>query len=774
MKAIIRNFIFVLQRFKTSSILNILGLSVAFAVFSVIIIQAYYDFSYDRNFSKADNIYLFSQLRPFDGERGVNISTPIAKEIADNFPEVKSYCLIKKQEKNFIDLNSSGNVRKLEENITLATKGILDVFQPEIISGNPLPAFTEKNKAVISEITAHKLFGNENPIGKNFILHYAKTPVTIVAVYKDFPDNCSLKNGILMLLPEDRADNYSYDGYFEVMPTDVVKLLKRLNSKEFYGEERWTSFKDPQNKLVTELTPLPRIHLQFPDKGSGNLNNTLSLLAIGILTLLIAYINFLNFSIAMAPARVRGLNIQKILGATDRTLRFFVAAEAALFSLLAFGVSLALISIFRQSIINEFFSAQLALTHNITTLSIIGLTAVILGFVFGLYPAHYITSFKPAVALSGSFTMSGRSTKLRNALIVFQFISAISLIIISAFIKIQHDYMQSYSWGIQKENIVYLPMRDLKSDSKTFCQELKKNPHIVDFTEGGFVPGGIYMGWGRDFEGQQVSVMAWPVTPTFLHFFGVKIVEGRDFSETDNDGKQKIIFNQEFLKKYKLKDIVGKQFNCMDTVGDIIGIAKDVNFESLHTAIRPMAFVMLGKEWNNWLFIKITGQDTPATIDYIKQTWGRHSNEDFNIKFLNESLDNLYKNENNLARLISIFGLVVIIIAIMGVYGLIVFNTRYKAKEIAIRKVNGSSVREIMLMLNRTVLIQMGIAYAIAVPLSYFVIHSWLKQFAYKTAIHGWVFVLAGLLVFVVTIITVSWQSYKAATTNPVEAIKRD
>jgi putative ABC transport system permease protein len=334
--------------------------------------------------------------------------------------------------------------------------------------------------------------------------------------------------------------------------------------------------------------------------------------------------------------------------------------------------------------------------------------------------------------------------------------------------------MQNYAWGIQKENIVYLPIRDLKSDSKTFCEELKKNPHIVDFTEGGFVPGGIYMGWGRDFEGQQVSVMAWPVTRTFLHFFGVQITEGRDFSETDDDGKQKIIFNQEFLKKYKLKDIIGKQFNCMDTVGEIIGIAKDVNFESLHTAIRPMAFVMLGKNWNNWLFIKITGQDTPATIDFIKRTWVKHSDEEFDIKFLNESLDNLYKNENNLAKLISIFGLVIIIIAIMGVYGLIMFNTRYKAKEIAIRKVNGSSVKEIMLMLNRTVLLQMGIAYAVATPLAYYVVYKWLTQFAYKTTIYWWVFALAGALIFIITIVTVSWQSYRAATTNPVEAIKRD
>jgi len=187
-----------------------------------------------------------------------------------------------------------------------------------------------------------------------------------------------------------------------------------------------------------------------------------------------------------------------------------------------------------------------------------------------------------------------------------------------------------------------------------------------------------------------------------------------------------------------------------------------------------MAFVVLGDSWNEWIFVKIIGKNTPATIEYIRKTWEKYSNESFKPKFLDDSLTNLYRNENNLAKLISIFGLVIIIIAIMGVYGLVVFNARYKSKEIALRKVNGASVKEIMLMLNRSVLIQLAIAFVVAVPLAYYIVHRWLEQFAYKVPIYWWVFILAGLLVLAITVIIVSWQSYKAANANPVEAIKNE
>jgi len=774
MKAIFRNFFFVLKRFRTSSILNILGLSVAFAVFSVTMIQVYYDFSYDRNFKNSNDVYLFSCFWTSDSHREEVSSISESKEMSDKFPEIKNYCLLKNNKNVLFDVrDKDGNVTEITENINKSSLGLLSVFTPEIIIGDARSALTERNKALISESTAHKFFGENNPVGQFIFMHDSITPLTVVAVCKDFPENCTVRNGIFVQIPNEKINDYDYKVYLEVKHEDVTKLVTRLNSKEFDKKNPARSLKD-HSKFIAELIPLTKIHLHYPEIGNGNLTGTLSLFAIGLLTLIIAYINFLNFSMAMAPARVRGLNIQKIHGANPLKLKFTIAFEASLFSLLSFLLALLYISFFKESSINEYFPADLSLWNNWTLLSVIGASSILFGAIWGLYPAHYVTSFQPAMALSGSFVLSERSRKLRNTLITIQFISAISLIIISVFIKIQHDYMQNYSWGIQKENIIYLPAKELKTNIKAFGDELKKNPQVVDYTASGSVPGDMSLTWAlKDFDGKYVTPVIWPVRSNFLDFFGVKIIEGRNFIETDNSGKPKIIFNQEFLRKYQLKNLVGKEFPFLQNA-DIVGIAKDINFESLKLPIRPMAFVVLGDSWNEWIFVKIIGENTPATIEYIRKTWEKYSNESFKPKFLDDSLTNLYRNENNLAKLISIFGLVIIIIAIMGVYGLVVFNARYKSKEIALRKVNGASVKEIMLMLNRSVLIQLAIAFVVAVPLAYYIVHRWLEQFAYKVPIYWWVFILAGLLVLAITVIIVSWQSYKAANANPVEAIKNE
>jgi putative ABC transport system permease protein len=737
-------------------------------------IQVYYDFSYDRNFKNSNDVYLFSCFWTSDSHREEVSSISESKEMSDKFPEIKNYCLLKNNKNVLFDVrDKDGNVTEITENINKSSLGLLSVFTPEIIIGDARSALTERNKALISESTAHKFFGENNPVGQFIFMHDSITPLTVVAVCKDFPENCTVRNGIFVQIPNEKINDYDYKVYLEVKHEDVTKLVTRLNSKEFDKKNPARSLKD-HSKFIAELIPLTKIHLHYPEIGNGNLTGTLSLFAIGLLTLIIAYINFLNFSMAMAPARVRGLNIQKIHGANPLKLKFTIAFEASLFSLLSFLLALLYISFFKESSINEYFPADLSLWNNWTLLSVIGASSILFGAIWGLYPAHYVTSFQPAMALSGSFVLSERSRKLRNTLITIQFISAISLIIISVFIKIQHDYMQNYSWGIQKENIIYLPAKELKTNIKAFGDELKKNPQVVDYTASGSVPGDMSLTWAlKDFDGKYVTPVIWPVRSNFLDFFGVKIIEGRNFIETDNSGKPKIIFNQEFLRKYQLKNLVGKEFPFLQNA-DIVGIAKDINFESLKLPIRPMAFVVLGDSWNEWIFVKIIGKNTPATIEYIRKTWEKYSNESFKPKFLDDSLTNLYRNENNLAKLISIFGLVIIIIAIMGVYGLVVFNARYKSKEISLRKVNGASVKEIMLMLNRSVLIQLAIAFVVAVPLAYYIVHRWLEQFAYKVPIYWWVFILAGLLVLAITVIIVSWQSYKAANANPVEAIKNE
>lgn len=782
MKAIIRNFLFVLKRFKTSSILNILGLSVAFAVFTVTMIQVNYDLSYDKQFRNRDQIYFLTMMNPSNG-RGTTMSTPMAKEISDKFPGVKNYCLLNNNGPDDLAVDVQGKEgvkQKFATKVIPATAGLIDVFTPEIIAGTTKGMFDQQGKGMITESEALKLFGNTNPIGKTVYFHIAKhfynnqntDHITIQAVCKDFQKNCSLANGIYTLLPDDQPENYNYNGYFKIEPRHVAKLLSALNSEKFFGKENWQEMKkDPNRAITIELTPLNKAHFDFE---KGRLSVTLSFLFIGILTLIIAYINFLNFSVAISPARVKALNIHKIIGAGTTKLKWMLASEAAIFSLIAFLLSLIYILLLKSTFIGQYFSADVSLKANIPIFALIAVSSVVFGLLFGWYPAHYIVSFQPAVALSGSFSMSKQSNRLRNVLIAVQFTAAITMIIVALFIQLQSSFMQKRPWGIQKENIVYVPYGQLKINMQAFGEELKQDPRILDYTAAQFIPGNVGMSWGRSFEGKQVNATVWPVHPNFLHFFGVKVLQGRDFQVSDSVGKTRaIIFNEAFVRKYQFDNtILGKDFSGFDKNLTIVGIAKNVNYSSLRDSIQPMGFAILEEGFMNWFFIKLSGNDTQGAIQSIQKTWSKYSSEDFDLKFIDQSIEKLYKNETNLAKLISLFGLVTIIIAVMGVYGLVVFNTRYKAKEIAIRKVNGASIGEIMLMLNRNVLILLSVAYIIGVPIAYYIVHRWLEQFAYKIPIYWWVFAAAGILIFIVTAATISLHSYKAAATNPVEAVK--
>ncbi len=787
----LKNFLFQLKRFKTSSILNILGLSVSFTVFSMVIIQCRYDFEYDTQFEKSDNIYLFSVKVPSAGGEFPAISYPTAKDIADTYPEIRNFGLTIWNAKIKLDRKlADGTIVPYEVPLMNATPGLADIFSMRIISGDAQKALSEPGTIMLSESIAKKIFPDVDPLGQPIYYHYYPDPLTVVAICADVPENSSLINGAYGPFTSfGERGNFSFLGFFEILPENVNSLVQNINANiDIFGTnddaEAAKYFNEhPEDKPKVNLTLLNNVQqdtFQQMPLGKRNLSSTLSLLAIGVIALLIAFINFINFSIAMAPMRVRSLNIQKIIGISSRKLKYMMALEGVCFSLVAFLLSLFFIVLLKTTPIAQFFSAGLSLSANASTLVAIGIVLIIFSFLFGLYPARYITSFQPAMALSGSFALSRKSGKLRNVLIAFQFITAITLIIVSGFVKLQHHYMVNYSLGMDKENIVYIPIwQDLKdkNEAKVFADELMKNPHITGYTEANAIPGTLGGATAMLYEGKMMSVPLWMIAPDFLSFFNIPLLEGEFFTEATDTTTFECIVNEEFLKEYDLKDISGKEIKMNEQTGIIKGVSKNVHYTTLHLPIKPMAFINgnpHGQDWYGVIFVKITGNEIPKTMDYINETWSKFSNEPFDGKFLDESVAKMYEEENNLSMLISIFGLIAVIIAVMGVYGLILFNTKYKAKEIAIRKVNGSSIKEIMLMLNKTILIQLGTAFVVAVPLAYFIVQKWLESFAYKTPVYWWIFLLAGLIIFIITLLTVSSQSYKASAKNPMEALNKE
>jgi len=764
----IKNFIYILKRFKTSSVLNILGLSVAFAVFSIAMIQVHYDFSYDRSFKQSKSIYMFTGVSKGDDRLISAVSIPFVHQVTNQLPEIQAACIYKNEAKQLFKLQDRNDYFSF--NFGRTDEGFLKIFTPEIISGDARKAFTEKNNVLLTSDVAKTLFGTKDPVGQT--IWRDTVAYTVVAVCKPFPDNCSLQTGIYTTIlgawDYDVKTGHNYEGFFLVQPENISILQKKLNQPDLLELS--------YSKRI-ELIPLkeryfnPELMSSFESK--GNPATTWSLMAIGILIMLIACINFMNFSMAMIPSRVRGMNIQKVLGIDPGRLRFWVASEAACFAILSFCIALVLIILFKELHLNDFFPADVSLEKNIPVLLGVFFTGVVISTLFGLYPAFRVTSFQPAMALSGSFSQSKRSAYLRNVLITVQFFAAIALICIAGFIKIQHDYMINYSWGFQKENVTYLPIQTRKTiDITTFENEIKKNSSVTACTASYDLPGSIAQNWGINADEKQIGFAAWIVRYDFANFFGIHVIEGRNFIP-DDEGKYRLICNQTFLKTYDYAYNSGMKLSDMD----VVGVCKDIHFESLRSDIRPLCFIPFDiKNFcpHYYFYIKIQGKNTLQTIEYLKNAWGKLSDKPFDLHFLDDTLDNLYKTENNLAKLISIFGLIAVVIAVMGVYGLIVFNARYKAKEIAIRKVNGSTVREIMLMLNRNVLTQLGIAFVIAVPVAWFAAKKWLENFAYKIPIYWWVFLLGGLIVLLITLLTVSAQSYRAAIRNPTIALNME
>lgn len=769
MKVIFKNFIITLTRFKVQSLLAVAGLAIAYTIFYMVIVQSFYDLHFDRNFEKANNIYLYSRIIPKVDFFRFSTNAIEPRECANRYSEIKNFCYFKinNNKKILIKDDNTNKEQIISESVTSTSIGFIEMFKPKILFGDIKKAFTDGN-AMLTESVSKKIFGNKYPVGE--IINFDNQKYTIAAICADFPDNCSMKNGVYIYQPETDRSQWSYTTYFEISPSNRDKLLKKMNDEQYIQK---TVGKENQTWKY-ELTALPGVHLWFPAKGEGNPVTVIVLLSVGILLLVVCYINFVNFFVAMASVIVKYINIRKILGESSLMLKFSIVLNAVFLSFISFLLSILFIRFLNTGALKDFFIADLAITKNWGLLFFATAISIFSGFLAGIYPAYHTTSFCPAIALSGAFSLSSQSKWLRHTLIGMQFIVAIFLITTMLFVKIQYEYMKNKDWGIQTKNVLYLNTESNKNNVENFMVELKKGIDISDVTAGEFVPGREnFQDWGTDFESVPIKINVINTYPNFLDFFGVSLVQGETFKDYD---QYKMILNNSFLKEYGFtKDNVIHKY--IDKY-EIIGTVKDFNYHSAQIDIQPLAFVVDSgankKYFYNWVFIKTNGENTKQTIEFIGNTWKEFSNEPVEVLSLTKTIQSLYQKEYNTASLVSICGIIAIIVAMIGLYGLILFDAKAKRKSIAIRKIHGATISEIMLMLNKNLLIQFAVSCLIAFPLAYYAVHRWLEQFAYKIPIYWWVFALGGIIVLAVSLITVSWESYKAANANPAEVIRKD
>ncbi|MDR1098766.1 MAG: ABC transporter permease [Tannerella sp.] len=784
MNIIFKNFFNVLKRFKMAMTLNILGLSIAFAAFMVIMIQLDYDRNFDRFHKDSDRIFRLEFVK--ENATQAILNRPFSELFFDSSPHILAGTLTSSwNQKTFFSVEEEGVRHFYEESSITVTPAYPDVFTFDIVEG-AADALKTPGHIMIPLSLSHKLFGNRSAVGKQILSGWGSN-YTVGTVYRDFPSNSIVNNYIYFPMSEHENkqnwDNWNYYVYIRVDDPSCVPLLFENFKRHFDPSAHWgADFSWEESGYNIRLTPLPDIHyvtgVLYDKTPKASRQTLLILFAIAIVIVVIAGINFTNFSTALTPMRIKSINTQKVLGGDERTIRLSIVFEAVFISLLSCLIAVGLVVAFNLSPLAGLVDADLSVTAHPLIVSATALIALAAGFLAGLYPAFYMTSFSPALVLKGSFGLSPKGKKLRNGLISIQFIASFALITGALFMYLQNYYMQHTPLGYAKDEIIITNInRNVNASRNVFTNQLKSFSGIEDVTyaEPLLSSADQYMGWGMKYRGEDIQYQCLPVDHSFLRVMGVAITEGRDFREEDaNTDNGVYVFNEAARKAYNL------ELGTAIEGGVIVGFMPDVKFASFRTGVVPMAFYLWGTQnWGSqpgYAYIRVkAGSDMRQAMSHVRATLaGLDADYSFNVRFFDSVMQQLYEKENALSALITLFSLVAIFISMVGVFGLVVFDSECRRKEVGIRKVLGSSTGEILIMFNRTYIRILVICFIVAAPLAWYAVHSWLQNFAYRTPMYWWVYAVAFAVVGIITVCTVTFQNWRVANDNPVNSIKTE
>jgi len=782
MKTIIRNFISVIRRFKMATLLNILGLSVAFTAVIVIMMQVTYDLGFDGNQPEKDNIYRIEAV--FEGREIAVLPRPFIEGFKAAAPQVRAAAVtnvfLSEMVSSFVGVEKEGSIQYYSEKIMTVSPDFTEIFHFNMKEG-VATSINEPNTIIIPQTIAQRMFGSESAVNKHIIQGEQK--FLIGGVYIDFPGNASTQNCIYGKIPDDENKehwgSFNYEGYVLMDPAarmdDVLEAYVNTIDRQAFKKAGLAN-------VDFKATPLQQIHfdthVEFDFVKKVSRQTIWVLIAIALVIMVIAAINFTNYSIALTPLRIKSVNTQKVLGASEKGLRRSLLIEAVLTCLLAWVMAIFFTHLLSMSSIPQIISADMALYKNVNLILGIGLLAFAVGIFAGVYPAYYITSFAPALVLKGSFGLSPKGRQLRNTLVGIQFVASFALIVVSLFMYLQVQFMQNSSLGFDKEQIIVTNVNDQILKSKeAFANELKSNPNIetLSYSESVFSGLDSYSTWGREIRGEKKMFLALAVDTGFLRTMGIPLLEGRDLTlaDTNSDGPV-FIFNE------KGRDEMGLSLGDKTERGEeIIGFIPNIKITSLRKEIEPMAFYYANRRYSSglrWAYIRVkAGSDLAATMQHIEKTLTKLSpGFPFNIRFYDNILNNLYSSENNLTSLITWFSLIAVLISMVGVFGLVVFESEYKRKEIGVRKVLGSTTAQVLAMFNVRYVKILCICFIVAAPIAWYAVSRWLENFAYRTPMYWWVFLLSFLLITAITMATVTFQSWRVADANPVDSIKMD
>ncbi len=805
---------------KVYSSINIFGLAVGVACCILIALYVQNEWSYDEFHSKADRTYRawVNETTP-EGREILNTATPVilGPTLRDNIPEVEYLTYIF----SFSNLVKTPDAQApFDDNMLVVNKDFFQIFDFEILQGDPQNLFINPSSIVISEATANRFFGNEDPLQKTLSIRLTDEykDFTVTGVIENPPSNSSLDYRILM--PDQNLETLISErgrsSWFNIFGSTYLTLQEGTNPAELnekfdammkgvFGEDFFTN-----EDYKVGLQPLTDIHLntEFP-AGQASVSDPVYsyiLAAIAFLILLIACVNFMTLSISKSTSRAKEVGIRKTIGAIRQHLVYQFWGEALMMTLIAFLLGITFAELLLP-FFNDLSGTELSISYGVGTLGLLLLTALAVSLVAGIYPALVLSGFRPIEVLKGRLNLSADKGSFQKVMVVFQFSLSIALIIGTITIHQQLDYVQNKNLGYQKDQVLVLESgisntpqsspADIFEQSlrrkQILTNELKASSEITSISTSSFTPvqtGGWFQMGFRDNQNQPKYFHGNFVDADFIPTLRIKVIEGRNFSEENpSDARQAMIVNEALVEYFGWENPIGQRLPGPDfDQHEVIGVVENFHYESLHTAVEPLAMVMnpdilfsgisdlgISNSFDPRYSFNLSTSNLSQTVNQLRETWTQVApGVPFDYTFVDQSLDEQYREERRLSRIVTTGSVLAIIIACLGLFGLASLMVIRRTKEIGVRKVLGASSGNIVFRVNKEFTKLVAIAFVIATPIAWYAMSTWLQDFAYRIELGIGIFLLAGLLTLAVAWFTVSYQSIKATLINPTESLRSE
>ncbi len=794
-----------LLRNKFFTAINIFGLTLGMTTCLLIMLYVQDEMSYDRFNKKADQIVRVIFRGSIQGEKmkEAMVMPPVAQTFKSEYPEVLEATRLR----NYGNPRITYGDKTFKENaFAYVDSNFFEVFTLPFLKGNPKTALLEPNTIVISESVAKKYFGDEDPIGKILQFKDFNSSYKITGVMRAMPVNSHFHFDLFASMasfPQSREFSWMTSEYYTylVLPKgyDYKKLEAKLPAdvEKYMGSQlqkamgmTYTQFRQKGNELGLYLQPLKDIHLHSDlnlELGPvSDIRYVYIFSVVAIFMLLIACINFMNLSTAGASKRAREVGIRKVLGSLNGQLVRQFLLESILLTSFAFIFSLLLV-FWALPFLNKLSGKDLSfnLLSNPWLLPGLLLFALVTGLLAGSYPAFFLSSFKPVTVLKGKIASMGKTVSLRSGLVVFQFFISIVLIIGTIIVHKQLAFIQNEKLGYNKDQVLIVQESYwLGKNQEAFKQKLLQDPRVISISSSGYLPAGNsynnnFMIYADNNSDQLVKTLRYDVDYSYIQTLGMEMADGRNFSKSFGTDSTGIIINEETAKAFGWgKNALGHNLTRPDNDGTkqtyhVIGVVKNFHFKSFHEPISPLVMV-LGNNNEN-IIVKTNTKDIAGLLNTMKKNWNDLKGEvPFTYSFLDERFNNSFQSEQKIGLIMSVFAGVTIFVACLGLLGLATFTAEQRTKEIGIRKVLGASITNIVSLLSIDFIKLVFIAFVIATPVAWYMMNKWLQDFAYKTNISGWIFLLAAVLAITITIITVSFRAIRAAVVNPVDSLRAE